>query len=822
MQPGELFDEIIRGFKESVQQTRFLTKAKKEGKIKQYEELYEIFHRQMKEKEELDAENEVLKKAKESLSKDNQELINKVQALEIDNKELAYDNTRLNGKVRTLTLEKIKKTKENKLLERKYEAAQSEIEQITSSLPPIEQPSFLVWDDITKRDRIISHLQRYFTKLDLELPELSPSRRGYESIDHIHVEQKVNEGAEPVLLFEIEKLNSDTICINHLYVNEGKEENINHSPVRILRYVRAFKEKKNILSVVSIDKNFYLLKAKQTTFLSRLIKESFKTLITVGDGYGHGLLNLVQFSKNKDTGDELNSLQIFLYVVVASIPRGYYGWNKLSSLLDLRSFIGLPGALSHPSFNKKEKVLFWAYTAVSAILDGLITRAAVYRLFLDSGSSPTIANFIASTIGIADGSQFFSVEGLALAREFKRPVLDGEYKLWLKDKDKYTILVFLETIGVNFGIIFGVGSWSCLAANDVSHFLLETNIFSRNYSWQGARVISFTLSIMYFLYTYCLFGIEIKEIIYSKFSYLHNYGFPNIFIQFSEFHAYLKNRSPYKWRAVYALSILTAVIGLNAAFLDLITAYEGSFDFFTLEFSELIAGQLKGMFYSSATCFSLLSLFLYGRLLLRVVLIGKENQRDEQHESVFKTIYTIKDAFGDLTQTILLALPKIITDFVAGPNVDNFLPFWFSGIIFFVLHLYKQRGYYQLSQLKFQWCDLSCLGESEYEFKIANRPPALRDLRLSGNVVSLYFSERENELCYSVSDRNTSGRSIIDCPLRKNKSALAELAGLIRSQRENKSFNDLSDQHQAAIRAEIEENIFLGKPHVLSSTFFLL
>ncbi|MFK3618147.1 hypothetical protein WJ883_12020, partial [Coxiella burnetii] len=160
---------------------RFLTKAKKEGKIKQYEELYEIFHRQMKEKEELDAENEVLKKAKESLSKDNQELINKVQALEIDNKELAYDNTRLNGKVRTLTLEKIKKTKENKLLERKYEAAQSEIEQITSSLPPIEQPSFLVWDDITKRDRIISHLQRYFTKLDLELPELSPSRRGYES-----------------------------------------------------------------------------------------------------------------------------------------------------------------------------------------------------------------------------------------------------------------------------------------------------------------------------------------------------------------------------------------------------------------------------------------------------------------------------------------------------------------------------------------------------------------------------------------------------------------------------------------------------------------
>ncbi len=109
MQPGELFDEIIRGFKESVQQTRFLTKAKKEGKIKQYEELYEIFHRQMNEKEELDAENEVLKKAKESLSKDNQELINKVQALEIDNKELAYDNTRLNGKVRTLTLEKIKK-----------------------------------------------------------------------------------------------------------------------------------------------------------------------------------------------------------------------------------------------------------------------------------------------------------------------------------------------------------------------------------------------------------------------------------------------------------------------------------------------------------------------------------------------------------------------------------------------------------------------------------------------------------------------------------------------------------------------------------------
>lgn len=167
-----------------------------------------------------------------------------------------------------------------------------------------------------------------------------------------------------------------------------------------------------------------------------------------------------------------------------------------------------------------------------------------------------------------------------------------------------------------------------------------------------------------------------------------------------------------------------------------------------------------------------------------------------------------------------MALPKIITDFVAGPNVDNFLPFWFSGIIFFVLHLYKQRGYYQLSQLKFQWCDLSCLGESEYEFKIANRPPALRDLRLSGNVVSLYFSERENELCYSVSDRNTSGRSIIDCPLRKNKSALAELAGLIRSQRENKSFNDLSDQHQAAIRAEIEENIFLGKPYVISSTFF--
>lgn len=113
------------------------------------------------------------------------------------------------------------------------------------------------------------------------------------------------------MLFEIEKLNSDTICINHLYVNEGKKENINHSPVRILRYVRAFKEKKNILSVVGIDKNFYLLKAKQTTFLSRLIKESFKTLITVGDGYGHGLLNLVQLAKIKIQGMSLTRFRYF-------------------------------------------------------------------------------------------------------------------------------------------------------------------------------------------------------------------------------------------------------------------------------------------------------------------------------------------------------------------------------------------------------------------------------------------------------------------------------------------------------------------------------
>ncbi len=39
--------------------------------------------------------------------------------------------------------------------------------------------------------------------------------------------------------------------------------------------------------------------------------------------------------------------------------------------------------------------------------------------------------------------------------------------------------------------------------------------------------------------------------------------------------------------------MLTAVIELNEAFLDLVTTYEGSFDFFTLEFSELIAEQIK-------------------------------------------------------------------------------------------------------------------------------------------------------------------------------------------------------------------------------------
>ncbi len=69
MQPGELFDEIIRGFRESVQQARFIPKAKKEERIKEYEELYEIFHCQINAKEELDVENEVLKKAKKILAK---------------------------------------------------------------------------------------------------------------------------------------------------------------------------------------------------------------------------------------------------------------------------------------------------------------------------------------------------------------------------------------------------------------------------------------------------------------------------------------------------------------------------------------------------------------------------------------------------------------------------------------------------------------------------------------------------------------------------------------------------------------------------------
>ncbi len=65
-------------------------------------------------------------------------------------------------------------------------------------------------------------------------------------------------------------------------------------------------------------------------------------------------------------------------------------------------------------------------------------------------------------------------------------------------------------------------------------------MFRQNYSWQCVREILFTLSIMYFLYIYYLFGIEIKEIIYFKFSCLHKYRFSNICIQFSEFYNYLK------------------------------------------------------------------------------------------------------------------------------------------------------------------------------------------------------------------------------------------------------------------------------------------